>query len=113
MIRSIVRRPTVGACALAALFACSGAAVAHDRTPPPTPQVACESLAALSLPNTEITLAQSVPAGVNASPVGTIPRAICRVAGTVAPEIKFEVWMPSADWNGSFEGVPLGGLAGA
>lgn len=112
MICRTVRRPTVSACALAALYACSGPAIAHDKAPPAPPQVACESLSALSLPDTTITLAQSVPAGVNASPVGTISRAICRVAGTVAPQIKFEVWMPSADWNGKFQGVGNGGLAG-
>jgi feruloyl esterase len=53
-----------------------------------------------------------VPAGANASPVGTIPLAICRVAGTVTPAIKFEVWLPSGTWNGKFQGVGNGGLAG-
>src|SRR5262249_60212073 len=28
-------------------------------------------------------------------------------------EIKFEVWMPSAGWNGKFQGVGNGGFAGS
>jgi feruloyl esterase len=40
----------------------------------------------------------------------------CRVAGIVQPSINFEVWLPSASgdrrWNGKFNGVGNGGLAG-
>ena len=78
----------------------------------------CESLQALSLPNTTITLAQSVAAGVvfvtNPRP-GRVPPptaafkqlpAFCRVAATLRPstdsDIKIEVWMPLANWNGKF-----------
>jgi feruloyl esterase len=111
VIHRSLRQPAVAACTVSALFACSWCAAANDNAPPP-PQVSCESLAELSLPDTAITLAQSVPAGVNPMPVGTIPLAICRVAGTVTPQIKFEVWMPSGDWNGRFQGVGNGGLAG-
>jgi feruloyl esterase len=89
-----------------------GAHADGKETPPPLPQVACEELAKLVLPDTAITLAQSLSAGVNAAPVGTIPLPICRVAGTVAPQIKFEVWLPAGDWNGKFQGVGNGGLAG-
>ena len=87
----------------------------------------CESLQALSLPNTTITLTQSVAAGVFSSPApgrGTgrptvdfkqLP-AFCRVAATLRPssdsDIKIEVWMPLANWNGKFQGVGNGGLAG-
>jgi feruloyl esterase len=43
--------------------------------------------------------------------------AFCRVAATVTPvadsEIRIEVWMPSATWNGEFEGVGNGGYAGS
>ena len=42
--------------------------------------------------------------------------AFCRVAGDIHPaadsDIKFEVWMPLNNWNGSFEAVGNGGLAG-
>jgi feruloyl esterase len=40
----------------------------------------------------------------------------CRVVGEVKPtkdsDIKFEVWMPTSDWNGKFMGVGNGGWSG-
>jgi hypothetical protein len=43
--------------------------------------------------------------------------AFCRVAGTIKPtsdsDIRFEVWMPAANWNGKFVGVGNGVWAGA
>jgi len=81
----------------------------------------CHSLAELELPNTEITLAEVVPAGPFIMPkspvlpektVDNIPE-FCRVKGTVQPSIEFEVWMPSPKvWNGKFKAVGVGGLAG-
>ncbi len=84
----------------------------------------CESLAALTLPDTTITLAKSEPAGtftlskpfpLPAPPLDNLP-AFCRVAGEIKPtkdsDIKFEVWMPAADWNGKFMGVGNGGWSG-
>jgi len=80
----------------------------------------CDSLAKLALPNTSIASAASVPAGAFTPPGGKpIPNlpAFCRVAGTVRPSsdsnIRFEVWMPSAGWNGKFQGVGNGGFAGS
>jgi feruloyl esterase len=90
------------------------------------PGANCESLQAQSLPNTTITLAQSVAAGAfssttpgrgGAQPVDfkQLP-AFCRVAATLRPstdsDIKIEVWMPLANWNGKFQGVGNGGLGG-
>lgn len=84
----------------------------------------CESLLSLALPNASITLAQVVPAGTFAPP-GTLHATpefshlptFCRVAATLTPspdsDIKIEVWLPIADWNGKFEAVGNGGLAGA
>ena len=91
----------------------------------------CESLAALTLPDTTITSAQTVAAGAFTLPgglgfpeaavarfrasVADLP-AFCRVAATLRPstdsDIKIEVWMPSSGWNGKFLGVGNGGWAG-
>jgi feruloyl esterase len=76
----------------------------------------CESLTSLALPNTTITLAQTVPAGA-VEPSFTAPAAFCRVAATLKPtadsDIKIEVWMPSAGWNGKFQAVGNGAFSGA
>src|SRR5689334_8983366 len=93
----------------------------------------CETLASLNLPNTTITLAQTVGAGGFSPPAGRQGRgaavyaelpSFCRVAATIAPttdsDIKIEVWLPVAEgavgqahrWNGKFQGVGNGGWAG-
>jgi feruloyl esterase len=79
------------------------------------------------LPNTTITLAQSVAAGASSSSDAGRPGApptadfkqlpaFCRVAATLRPstdsDIKIEVWLPLANWNGKSQGVSNGGLAG-
>jgi feruloyl esterase len=91
---------------------------------------ACESLAALKLANTTITIARSVAAGAFVSPVPAGPPgggppptdfkslpAFCRIAATLRPtkdsDIKVEVWMPIEQWNGRFLGRGNGGLAGS
>jgi len=83
----------------------------------------CESLASLELPSTTITKAQTVPAGPfqlgGAFPgqraAVDLP-AFCRVEGEIKPTsdsaIRFEVWMPTENWNGRFEGTGNGGFAG-
>ena len=86
----------------------------------------CEHLAGLALSNVKITMAQPVVAGgftpaPNANGKGpdpvfkTLP-AFCRVAATLTPtsdsEIKIELWMPAAGWNGRLEAVGNGGWSG-
>jgi feruloyl esterase len=75
----------------------------------------CEGLASIKLADTTITSAVSVAAGPFTSPGGgqqmTLP-AFCRVVGTTKPAIQFEVWLPLENWNGKFEGVGNGGMAG-
>ena len=75
----------------------------------------CESLASIKLADTTITSAVSVAAGPFTAPGGgqpmTLP-AFCRVVGTTKPAIQFEVWLPLENWNGKFEGVGNGGMAG-
>jgi hypothetical protein len=88
----------------------------------------CEKLAQLALPNTKITSAETVAAGAFAPPATLAPwlrgdpnlykrlPAFCRVAAVATPstdsDIKIEVWMPVAGWNGRFRGQGNGGFAG-
>lgn len=84
----------------------------------------CESLTSLHLPQTAITLAQTVsggsftppPSGAAApAPLAALPT-FCRVAAALSPtadsEIKVEVWMPASGWTGRFVGVGNGGFGG-
>ena len=80
----------------------------------------CEDLAKLTLPDTTITTAQSMPAGSFTPPDGhALPNlpAFCRVAGVIKPSgdsnIQFEVWLPASGWNKKFQGIGNGGFAGA
>ncbi len=74
----------------------------------------CEDLKSISLPDTTITLAQSVAAG--AFTPADLP-AFCRVAATIKPtsdsDIHIEVWMPQTNWNGKLEGNGNGGWTGS
>src|SRR5437867_355641 len=81
--------------------------------------VSCESLKSLSLPDTTITTAQSIPDGSftteDGFPLTDLP-ASCRVVGFIKPtsdsNIRFEVWMPKARWNHRFTQIGNGGLGG-
>ena len=91
----------------------------------PASAASCEGLSALKLPDTTITLAQTVAAGAFA-PAGGGGRgggaafsdlpAFCRVAVTLKPtsdsDIKVELWLPASNWNGKFEAVGNGGWNG-
>ncbi len=97
---------------------------------PPTARAApCAEIARqLKLPNVTFTLSEEVAAGAFKLPMagppgagppaafGALP-AFCRVAGTVKPspdsDIRFEVWLPAANWNGKFVGVGNGVWAGS
>jgi feruloyl esterase len=80
----------------------------------------CESLAGLKLDHTEITAAKVIPEGPFAvqgfgpNTKVNLP-AFCQVTGRIHPtadsDIAFEVWLP-AKWNGRFEAMGNGGLAG-
>jgi len=105
---------TAGLCVLLS------ALTAHGQALKSTP---CGSLSSLALPNTSITLAQVVAAGAFTLPAANpatpqlsqLP-AFCRVAATLTPssdsDIKIELWLPLAHWNGKFLAVGNGGLAG-
>jgi feruloyl esterase len=86
----------------------------------------CESLSALSLANTTVTTAQTVAAGTFTQPgrggrgggnaFASLP-AFCRVVLTLKPtpqsDIKAEVWLPAAGWNGKLQVVGNGAWAGS
>ena len=91
---------------------------------PPARAATCESLASLTLANGTVTLAQDVAAGSFTPPgrggrggnaFAALP-AFCRVAIALRPtprsDIKAEVWLPSAGWNGKLLVVGNGGFAG-
>lgn len=66
----------------------------------------CTGLTGLALEGASIAEAAEVAAS------GPVP-AHCRVAGTIDGTIGFEVWLPpAAAWNGKFNGVGNGALAG-
>ena len=96
-----------------ALFACTAAAASASAA------TSCQALARLTLPGVSIASAVSVSTGSftppGGKPIANLP-AFCRVTGVISPtpdsNIRFEVWMPSADWNGKFEGAGNGGFAG-
>ncbi len=96
--------------------------------------ISCGALGKLSLPDTSITLSESVPAGAFTPPAGFRPGpgdpsakalaealkelpSFCRVAATLKPtpdsDIKVEIWLPEANWNRKFEAVGNGGWAGS
>ncbi len=110
-------RQTIILVFVVALVGIQGRAPANER---------CESLAALKLPDTTITLVQTVAAGTFVPPPGppagsslldskSLP-AFCRVAATVKPtkdsDIRVEVWMPVNGWSGRLRSVGNPGFAG-
>src|SRR5262245_23923824 len=102
---------TVCACVLASI-------AAHQ---PVAARTSCENLASLGLPNATITSAQSVAAGAFTPPDGGQPArnapAFCRVTATLKPtgdsDIKVEVWLPAAGWNGKYQAVGNGAFNGS
>jgi feruloyl esterase len=109
---------------LAATFAAGVAIAQASPQPSTTAAQSCEGLLRLALPNTSITSAQVVgPGAFTASAASSGPNAFaalpafCRVAATLRPssdsEIKIEVWLPIAGWNGKFLAMGSGGWGGA
>jgi feruloyl esterase len=82
--------------------------------------VSCEGLASLHLSDGKITMATNESAGtvmgLTPEPIDNLPK-FCRVAATLMPSsdsnVRIEVWMPIAGWNGKYEGTGNGGYAGS
>jgi feruloyl esterase len=87
----------------------------------------CESLSRFVLHEGQVTLAGNVSPGAFPPPAGrggataaetfaSLP-AFCRVAASLRPssdsDIKIEVWLPLADWNGKLQAVGNGGWTGS
>jgi len=83
----------------------------------------CTKIASLATPQTEIVQATVVEAGKlvldppQTSRIFSYLPAFCRVVATAHPSpdsnIKVEVWLPLAGWNGKFLGTGNGGFAGS
>ena len=76
---------------------------------------ACRALINLSLTDTTISSAEVVTANSFSAPnsnnVMSLPD-FCRVVGVTTPAVNFEVWLPMENWNGKYNGVGNGGMAG-
>jgi len=84
----------------------------------------CADLAKLALPDTTVTSADVVAPGAFKPSTGPAAAqavyarlpGFCRVAATLRPtsdsDIKIEVWLPAAGWNGKFQAVGNGNWAG-
>jgi len=75
-------------------------------------KMSCESLVNLGLKDTVISSATVVPVGALLPGDAAAPVSTCRVVGAISGNINFEVWLPATGWNGKFNGVGNGGLAG-
>src|SRR5256885_15509334 len=75
----------------------------------------CNTLASTPLQNATVTAAQTVDAGAMEQ-FSNLP-AFCRVAVTLKPstdsDIKMELWLPAANWNGKFQEVGNGAFNGS
>src|SRR5271170_1965097 len=118
-------------CVVLPVVLAAAALLVHRATAQPQVQrdidtKSCTNLAQTALPAGHITAAQVVPAGAFIQPglkpdekppavYATTP-AFCRVTATLTPspdsDIKVEVWVPLAGWNGKFRGQGNGGFAG-
>jgi hypothetical protein len=79
----------------------------------------CTRILSLSLPQATIQSAEIIRAGpfTLVPPGGLDPVVVqlhehIRVKLVVEPQINIEIWLPSEHWNGRFQGVGGGGLAG-
>lgn len=85
----------------------------------------CASLMSVASPNATVTMAVDIAPGAFPAPPGRGPNAgavyktlpkFCRIGATLKPtndsDIKIEVWLPVAGWNGKLQSVGNGAWAG-
>lgn len=78
----------------------------------------CHALTTLAMDGARVTSAEVVPAGPMTTPVpASVPVTLdlpsfCRVKGTAAGSIGFEVWLPEQGWNGLLLSVGSAGFGG-
>jgi feruloyl esterase len=103
---------TVAACGSGDAATTTAASATVDTSDP----LACETLTGLTLADTTITLAETVPAGPFTPPGANqaleLP-GFCRVVAMTQPAVNFEVWLPTEGWNGKFHTSGNGGMAGS
>ena len=103
---------TVAACGSGDAATTTAAPATADTSGP----MACETLTGLTLADTTITLAETVPAGPFTPPGANqaleLP-GFCRVVAMTQPAVNFEVWLPTEGWNGKFHTSGNGGMAGS
>ncbi len=115
-----------GVCACLGVLGLQAAAGAAPATPSGSAApLACEALASRAPEHTRIAVAAPVAAGAFRAPAADFPLpadystlpAFCRVAGSIRPtsdsDIRFELWLPAAGWNGRFMQTGNGGAAGS
>lgn len=113
-------KKTLSAILFLLFFACTARAQTNS--------AGCESLSKLALPQAKVLAAETLPPGAFKMP-GELPPwmaaaaeifkalpAFCRVVVQAAPsadsDVRIEVWLPAANWNGKFQAHGNGGFAG-
>lgn len=109
------------------MLCCALVVTGYLATGPAAAAATCESVRNLGLTGAAVTSAQVVAPGSFAPPgparqggpapvYATLP-AFCRVTATLTPtsdsDIKVEVWLPAAGWNGKLQSVGNGGWTGS
>ncbi len=75
----------------------------------------CAQLSKLTIDATTITHAEIVSQDSFTAPGSDKPLqtpSFCRLVGVTAPAVNFEVWLPLSSWNGKYQSVGNGGMAG-
>lgn len=76
----------------------------------------CQELANVLLPDTEISNTGIVAENSFQAPgedTAMETPAFCRVVAQSSPAVNFEVWLPVTNWNGKYQSVGNGGMAGS